>query len=138
MELKACPFCGSENVEERDCDEGFSSVFCHNCEVTVCSCKTNSAFNDIADIWNRRAKDLKTVHCMKCGAEIWGNRIFDINIGKEHSLLCPVCVKGFALDLLGRAWMVERMAKAYDEAEIYEGEYTAQTPITMPEEEQDE
>lgn len=77
---------------------------------------------------------MKEKYCMKCGAEIWGNRVFDICIETKHSLLCPVCAKEFALDLLGRAWMVERMAKA----EIYEGKYTAQTPITMPEEENDE
>lgn len=51
---------------------------------------------------------MKTEHCMKCGAEIWGNRIFDINIGKEHSLLCPACAKEYALDMLGRVYVVER------------------------------
>lgn len=107
MELKACPFCGSENVEERDCDEGFSSVFCHNCKVTVCSCKTDSVFNDIADRWNRRAKDLKTVHCTKCGTEVLENRVIGIAVEGKRCLFCATCVKNLAGEMLGRVWKME-------------------------------
>lgn len=60
MKLKPCPFCGSENVEACDCDEGFPAVKCHDCGVTVCSCdicKYGYGEWDIKTVWNRRSKE---------------------------------------------------------------------------------
>lgn len=55
---------------------------------------------------------MKTERCMKCDTEIWGNRIFEIKVcdcEKGKSVLCPECVKEYAIDMLGKVWLVEHM-----------------------------
>lgn len=62
-QLKPCPFCGSDNVEEQpaeQCDavRWVAEIYCHDCDSRVSSQSTDrsplEASETVVDIWNRR------------------------------------------------------------------------------------
>ncbi len=53
MEIKRCPFCGSDDVRiEEDCPTGFTEVYCADCGVSITRAHEAEAIN----AWNKRYK----------------------------------------------------------------------------------
>ena len=75
MELKPCPFCGSEKVDfilcaeqnYEDHEEGF--IYCHGCgfssDIYLCE-------ETAAKYWNRRVDNDTAKVCDRCGAKMDG------------------------------------------------------------------
>ncbi|WP_428982534.1 Lar family restriction alleviation protein [Pectobacterium araliae] len=62
IEIKACPFCGSKNVEafaqdEDDCPNMSAIVRCHNCDAQSAQMVGASKIRHAIAAWNRRSPE---------------------------------------------------------------------------------
>lgn len=79
-------------------------------------------------------------YCVMCKEKLWAHPIYRIKVGEAEdggaAEMCPKCAKKYANHLLERVGMAEQAAKSMEEME--KRLHTWETPITMPEEENDE
>lgn len=55
--LKPCPFCGSTNIEIRYDERDSCYIHCLICDVWVSTGTFEPSYEDIVELWNRRAKE---------------------------------------------------------------------------------